>query len=159
MGKTKEENEKRKNKGQNKRRKIKLPTEGRNKKEKTKRAKKQKYQPKEKGKEKTEGKINENQPDPSPARACGATLHEIVVEVTNMIPESGHSVLPRIMLAPSPCLYLSILSPARPGPQARPATGLPTNLTGRAWAEISKPAKKKFSPSPVQNAVFSCFIL
>jgi hypothetical protein len=41
---------------------------------------------------------------PPPPRACGATLREIVVEVTNMIPERGHFVLPRIMLAPSPRL-------------------------------------------------------
>jgi hypothetical protein len=38
-------------------------------------------------------------------------------------------------------LYLSIWSPPRPGQLARPATGPPTNLTGRAWAEILKPAK------------------
>jgi hypothetical protein len=38
-------------------------------------------------------------------------------------------------------LYLSILSPARPGPLARPGPGPPTNLTGRAWVEILKPAK------------------
>jgi hypothetical protein len=38
--------------------------------------------------------------------------------------------------------YLSILSPARPSPLARPAPGPPTNLTGWAWAEILKPAKK-----------------
>jgi hypothetical protein len=41
---------------------------------------------------------------PPPPRARGATLREIVVEVTNMIPERGHFVLPRIMLAPSPRL-------------------------------------------------------
>jgi hypothetical protein len=29
-----------------------------------------------------------------------------------------------------------------PGPLSRPAPGPPTNLTGRAWAEILKPAKK-----------------
>jgi hypothetical protein len=34
-------------------------------------------------------------------------------------------------------LYLSILSPA----QAQPGPGPPTNLTGRAWAKILKPAK------------------
>jgi hypothetical protein len=44
-------------------------------------------------------------------------------------------------------VYLSILSPARPGPLARPALGPPTNLTGRAWAEILKPAKFFFDPN------------
>jgi hypothetical protein len=45
-----------------------------------------------------------------------------------------------------------------PGP-TRPATGPPTNLTGRAWAEILKPAKNFFGPSPARNAAFSCFTL
>jgi hypothetical protein len=51
--------------------------------------------------------------------------------------------------------------PTRPaGPaRARPAPGLPTNLTGRAWAEILKLTKKFFGPSPARNAVFSCFTL
>jgi hypothetical protein len=34
-----------------------------------------------------------------------------------------------------------------PGPQARPGPGPPTNLAGRAWAEILKPAKN-FWPEP-----------
>jgi hypothetical protein len=42
-------------------------------------------------------------------------------------------------------VYLSILSLVRLGPLARPdpgpAPGPPTDLTGRAWAEILKPAK------------------
>jgi hypothetical protein len=39
-------------------------------------------------------------------------------------------------------LHDSVLIPEHfePGP-TRPAPGLPTNLTGRAWAEILKPAK------------------
>jgi hypothetical protein len=40
-----------------------------------------------------------------------------------------------------PWLYLSILSSARPGPLARPTPSPPTNLIGRAWVEILKPAK------------------
>jgi hypothetical protein len=40
----------------------------------------------------------------------------------------------------------------------RPASGPPTNLTRRAWAEILKPAKF-FWPEPARNVVFSCFPL
>jgi hypothetical protein len=47
-------------------------------------------------------------------------------------------------------LYLSIFSPASP-------LGSSTNLTGQAWAEILKPAKKKFGLSSTRNAVFSFF--
>jgi hypothetical protein len=50
-------------------------------------------------------------------------------------------------------VYLSILSPARPGPLARPGPGPPTNLTGRAWAEILKPAKI-FWPEPGPKCCF-----
>jgi hypothetical protein len=42
---------------------------------------------------------------------------------------------------------------------ARPAPGLPTDLAGRAWAEILEPAKIFFGPSPARNAVFSYFTL
>jgi hypothetical protein len=55
---------------------------------------------------------------------------------------------------------LSIPEHFEPGPaRARPAPGPPTNLTGRAWAEILKPAKNFFGPSLARNAVFSCFTL
>jgi hypothetical protein len=40
----------------------------------------------------------------------------------------------------------------------RPAPDPPTNLIGRAWAEILKLAIF-FGPSPTRNAVFSCFTL
>jgi hypothetical protein len=51
--------------------------------------------------------------------------------------------------------------PTRPaGPAwARPAPGPATNLTGRPWAEVLKPAKNFFGPSLARNAVFSCFTL
>jgi hypothetical protein len=48
--------------------------------------------------------------------------------------------------------------PAGPA-RARPAPGPPTNLTGRVWVEILKPAKFFFGPSLARNAVFSCFTL
>jgi hypothetical protein len=56
-------------------------------------------------------------------------------------------------LGGAPGARLPLVGPAipkhfEPGPvQARPAPGPPTNLTGRAWAEILKPAKKFFGPS------------
>jgi hypothetical protein len=45
-----------------------------------------------------------------------------------------------------------------PGPLARPAPSLPTKLTGRAWAEILKPAKKMW-PEPGPKCCFNCFTL
>jgi hypothetical protein len=55
-------------------------------------------------------------------------------------------------------VYVSILSPPRPDPLARPVPGPPTNLAGRAWAEVLKSANF-FCPSPTRNAVFSCVTL
>jgi hypothetical protein len=44
-----------------------------------------------------------------------------------------------------------------PGPRARPAPGPPTNLTGREWAEILKPAKIFFWPEPGPKCCFYLF--
>jgi hypothetical protein len=59
-------------------------------------------------------------------------------------------------------VYLSILSSARPGPQARPGPGprqaRPRTLLDGVGRDLEA-RENFFGPSPARNAVFSCFTL
>jgi hypothetical protein len=59
-------------------------------------------------------------------------------------------------------VYLSILSLARPGPQARPGPARARPAHEPYWTGVGRDLEARkifFGPSPARNAVFSCFTL